>query len=274
MKRTCFKSVIIVRYCFVAAIFIACTAIFAADDGHIDWPASAGNATSAASEGMRSFWGNPAGIATEKGWSTGVFANREWGLNELVTYELAGRAGFSWGTVAMGGSFFGDRDIYTETSAGALYAKRLWRVDIGIRAELLSVSSGDWNAATGILGVGARAPIAKIVDVGGWVDNATASKLDGNPLPIRGAIGTAFMPTSWLRLSWDVYSESPNPSTFRIGQEVALYKVLTLKSGVTFQPNCYHLGLGIHVADFEFDWAYIGHPELGGSTQFGIIYEG
>ncbi len=261
------------RYWFIAIVAF-CISVFGADDGHNDWPASLGRATSAASDGALSFHGNPAGAAAADGWSAGFFTNREWGLNELATFDISGRMAFPWGTIAAGGSFFGERELYSEACAGALYAKRIWRVDTGIRARLLSVSSGDWSASTAIIGLGVRAPIIKTLDAGAWIDNIAASKLDGNQLPVRGALGAAFRPTDWLRLSCDLYSESPNPSTLRIGQEILIGQILSVRSGVTFRPNCYHFGLGINFSDFEFTWAYIGHPELCGSTQLGIIYGG
>jgi len=81
-----------------------------------------------------------------------------------------------------------------------------------------------------------------------------------------------FIPSENGRTACDIYSQSPHHVGFRLGQEVIFFDILKLRCGVTFIPTTLHLGVGLRVRDFEFDWAYIGHDELGGSTQFGLIY--
>ncbi|GEM_PF-2303293 len=247
-------------------------AVFGAYDGHLDWPASSGAASSALRSGSAAFWGNPGAVSTEE-WSSSVFVDREWGLAELTTISLSAVRGFSFGDLSAGGSYFGSRELYSETVFGIGYSRKLWRINSGARLSVVSAAGGDWKASAPIVSLGAVVPAGELAELHLWADNISASKLDGSALPIRGAVGAVFKPTGWARLVCDIYSQSPNPSSVRFGQEVFIFKTLKLRCGVAFRPNTYHLGLGLRAGDFQFDWAYIGHPELGGSSQLGLVYE-
>ncbi|MCK5833817.1 hypothetical protein KAH81_09150 [bacterium] len=247
-------------------------AAFCANDGHIDWPASCGIASSVSCQGVTAFWGNPANIFTE-GWSSSVYANREWGLDELSSINAALGKDFRWGNIALGGQYFGSSNLYSESNLGVAFARPVYKCNTGIKLSILSVKSGDWSALTPIIGAGIKIPANQAVDISLWGDNITFSKLDGNEIPVRGTMGVVFKPTDWARLAFDIYSQSQNSVSLRFGQEVFIFKTLKLRCGVAFKPTNFHLGLGIKVRDIEFNWAYIGHPELGGSTQLGIIYE-
>ncbi|RKZ29983.1 hypothetical protein DRQ36_06985 [bacterium] len=243
-------------------------------DGATDWSASRGRATSAISEGAASFWANPSGILSGGKWNSVAILKREWGLAELATGKTAVVLPTKWGTFAAGGSFTGDPALFTETIIGVAYARELGRFGIGGRINLAMAKSEEWSASTVIIGFGGFVPAGNILTFGAWADNITASKLDGNELPVKAAVGALLEPTDWVGLTADVYLEGDYPATLRFGQEISLARIFFIRSGVNFRPNCFHLGLGTRYRGFELSWAYIGHPELGGSTLLGLTYEG
>ncbi len=250
-----------------------CTSSFCAFDGPTDWSASRGKATTALGAGASAYWGNPSGILDVNALSVFVDLHREWGLDKLSTGRISGVLTKDRGSLAIGGSFTGDVSFYTESSVGICYGRKIGKLGLAARLNMGMVKSSDWSASAPIVGIGASYPAGKIVTLGVWCDNITASKLDGNNLPIRGAAGLEFGPTDWINLSADLYFEDDNPATMRFGQEIILVKTVFLRSGVIFRPNSYHFGLGTKMRDFEFCWAYIGHPELGGSTILTLAYE-
>ncbi len=257
----------------IISFLLICASAFAVFDGPMDWSASAGVASSAVSSGAKSFWGNPAGILDVHSEGASAGWRREWELDELSTGNVAGVMSREWGSAAIGGSFTGKTDFYTESLIGAAYARRIWKIDMGVRAKFGMAKTEEWSASTFILGAGAIYPAGKVVSIGLWADNITMSKIDGNEIPIRSAIGVKYYPTGWINLHADYYFEGDEKPTMRFGQETIIADLVSIRGGVHFRPNTYHFGLGFLYGGFELSWNYIAHPELGGSMLVGLEYE-
>jgi len=257
----------------LAALFLVSITAMAVFDGPVDWSASAGVSSSAVGSGAKSFWGNPAGILSIEKWGASVGWRQEWELDELSTGNVSGVFSGEWGSAAVAGSFTGKSSFYTENLIGMAYARRIWKIDTGLRANLGMAKTENWSASTFILGFGAVYPAGKAVSVGFWLDNFTASEIDGNTIPTRSAIGVKYCPTGWVNLHADYYFEGDEKPTMRFGQETIIADLVSIKGGVNFRPNIYHLGLGVIYSDFELSWCYISHPELGGSMMVGLEYE-
>lgn len=253
---------------------IICTGVLAVFDGYIDWPVSAGTATSAVSSGAKSLWANPSGIKSDGSFQVDFSADRGWGLSELVTGKVSFSRNLLGGHIALGGSFTGDPELYTESMGVLAYSRIVGSITMGAKASFGMVNSDDWNAKGLFLGLGLMIPFGEILEYGVWADNLTMSKMDGNAIPIRGSTGFLIAPTDWIDLSTDVYFEGDKPLTLRMGQQMELGEIIFIRSGVVFQPNSYHFGLGAHYKNFELYWSYIGHPDLGGSTLLGLTYRG
>lgn len=266
------KKSIFVQASLAALLLFSMTAK-AVFDGPVDWSASAGVSSSAVGSGAKSFWGNPAGILDVENWSASVGWHREWELEELSTGNVSGVFSGEWGSAAVGGSFTGQSTLYTESLISAAYARRIWKIDTGLRAKFGMARTENWSANTIILGFGAQCQAGKAVSVGFWLDNLTASKIDGNEIPTRSAIGLKYTPTGWVNLYADYYFEGDEKPTMRFGQETVIADLVSIKGGVNFRPNTYHFGLGVIYSDFELSWCYIAHPELGGSMMVGLEYE-
>ncbi len=257
----------------IVVVFLLPAITFGAFDGMVDWSASGGVAVSAVSEGSNSFRGNPSGILHVEEWGASASWHREWELDELSSGNVSGILSRSWGSIAIGGSFVGDAALYTESIVGAAYARRIGKLEAGIRANFGMARTDNWNANTILIGVGAMYPTSKVASVGFWVDNITASKIDGNVIPMRSAIGVKYYPTNWINLHADYYLEGDQKATMRFGQETIIAELVSIRGGVNFRPNTYHFGLGVLYNDFELSWSYIAHPELGGSMMVGLEYE-
>jgi len=246
---------------------------FAAFDGPSDWSASQGHAATAICAGPSAFWGNPSGILSVQSWGVSADWHREWEMDQLSTGRLAGVLASDWGTLAIGGSFTGDSDLFTENIIGIAYGRQFWKVNCALKTNIGMAKTCNWSANAFMIGVGADYPTGKVVTLGLWADNITASKLDGNPLPVRGAVGLAYRPTDWVNIYADYYIEDDYPATMRFGQETIIADPVSIRGGVNFRPNSYHLGIGILYRDFELTWSYLAHPELGSSLMFGMTYE-
>jgi hypothetical protein len=199
--------------------------------------------------------------ADQLGVSAGVF----------VIPALSGTFGFNIAHMGI--------DDYGETRIGAGYGKQLAeRLSLGVQFNyhLLSFATGypDFYAFTGEIGLIAE-PFDNLF-IGAHVFNPTFSKFNSqyeDPAPVIFEIGAGYKIDGKLMLTAEIEKERYDDLSPRFGVDYSLFKILSLRSGVSFNPVEICFGIGVNTNKrLKLDFAFYHHEFLGYSPQISLSY--
>jgi hypothetical protein len=263
-------------------IFICVQATLYADGGLYLFPKGA-KATGMGKNGLLnvdiwSVYNNQAALASIESGSAGLHYENRFAMNQLGTSvgafvlpALTGVFGFNIAHLGI--------DDYGETRIGIGYGKQLAkRLSLGVQFNyhLLNFMSGypDFYTFTGEVGLIAE-PLDNLF-IGAHVFNPTFAKLNSryeDPVPVIFEIGAGYKIAGKLMLTAEVEKERYDDISPRVGIDYSLFKSMSLRSGVSFNPVEICFGVGwVAKKRFGLDFAFYHHESLGYSPQISLSY--
>jgi len=219
---------------------------------------------------------NPAALASCHDYAGTFFVSpRQFGLEELRTISAAGVVPFDGISVGFVLGQFGF-DLYQETefTIGAGVT-----VDDGIAVggafNLTRFSLGPYGAATVTsYDLAALLDIVDEMRIGFEWKNFTAAKIGGSGESLSQilAIGLWYDLTSDSHMTMEMEKDIHFPFSLKMGFEQDLLNALTLRIGMSNNPDKVSCGLGVRVAGFELSYAGYSHPQLGWTHQVEISF--
>ena len=235
---------------------------------------------------------NPAGLARVPGVQVATSYLRLFNLSFLTnffgaaTYQLPG----SYGTASLTFQYFGVNyqnqnlsgeytvslshgfyllnDIHTSLAFG--YSLKGYHWQLGESLEY-----GDLGSASSFgLDVGLLASVYGRTYLGVYFLNVNAPKIGAttqHDLPQRIVVGMAYQPYDGVTTSLD-FNKTLGVGEIQVwgGAEFRVFQRLFLRFGGTTNPNRFSTGIGLHIAQFQLDYALITHSELGETHQMGL----
>lgn len=227
---------------------------------------------------------NPAGIGFALVPALRSTASRPFGLTDLEQHVFT--CLWPWRGWSLGGGYssMGRTDYYRESVLTVGLAHRWGReVAVALTVKALALDlrptyGADWGCDMGA-GLGWRPRPGLRFGLAG--DNLRRSGIGRRtqvrpPRTWRVGIARQFDAGAWLAV--DLVAKSDRPLDLRLGQEITLAGRLALRAGVRTAvtrgwpavPTRYSLGGGVKLWRLRVDYAFVSHPQLGGTHHLGI----
>ena len=220
---------------------------------------------------------NPAGLVSCHALEGTLFLSpQQFGLKELRTISAACVAPFSVGSVGVVVGQFGF-NLYRQTEltvgvGGTIDAG----IAVGGAVNLVRISLDRYGSTvTRSYDVGAFVEVVGGLRLGCDWKNVTAAKMagTGEALPQLLATGLCYDLSSDSRLTMELEKDIRFPFSLRMGLEHAFLRVLTLRFGMSSNPDKISCGLGLRIAGLELSYAGYSHPQLGWTHQIEISFK-
>ena len=214
---------------------------------------------------------NPAGLAKISSLrAAAFFSPSQFGMKELRTVSACATLPMRYCTGGVVIDQFGF-DLYRETSISLGCGTSLdeW-ISIGMTAHFNRLAiEGYGTTSRVVFDAGGIASIAEDVRVGWCWKNITQATIgaQSEQLPQILSMGVCYEITEHSRLTVELEKDLRYPIIKKFGYEQQLLDVLSLRLGVSDNPDKFSFGLGIRVADCEFSYAGYSHPQLGWTHQ-------
>lgn len=104
------------------------------------------------------------------------------------------------------------------------------------------------------------------------VENANGPTIgcSEEPLPTATHVGCRWQATPQLVLAGEIFQEGIFDPQYRVGQEIVLSRLLTLRAGVRTDPASFSAGVSVGSERIAFDYAWRTHPLLGATHMAGM----
>jgi hypothetical protein len=224
-------------------------------------------------------YNNPAALAYVENIDAGLHYENQFTMTQLGISAGAFALPALTGTFGFDLAHFGVED-YGETRIGIGYGKKLSKkLSLGVHFNyhLLNFASGypDFYTFTGEVGLVAM-PLDNLF-IGAHVFNPTFAKLNSkyeDPVPVIFEIGAGYRIAGKLMLVAEIEKEQHDEMSPRFGIDYSLFKSMSLRSGVSFNPVEVCFGLGwVAKKRINIDFAFYHHETLGYSPQISLAYK-
>ncbi|MCX6135838.1 MAG: hypothetical protein NTU47_18700 [Ignavibacteriales bacterium] len=217
---------------------------------------------------------NPAGLVTCPEAELAVFMNpQQFGLKELRTISVAGVVPLHLASLGIVAGQFGF-DLYRETTCTLAIGKA---VDDGIAVggaiNVIRISVERYGVVTASsCDAGALVDVAEGLRIGFEWKNVSGSKIgaSGEALPQVQDVGICYTFGESSLLAVGLEKDIRFPFELKVGYEQELLHALTMRFGMSSNPEKISVGLGVHFGGIEFSYAGLSHPQLGWTHQVEI----
>lgn len=220
---------------------------------------------------------NSAGLASCRSYEGTLFLSpQQFGLKELRTINAAGVVPFGGGAVGFVVGQFGF-DLYRETEftigVGGIIDDG---VTVGGAVNVFRLSLERYGSASiRSYDLGALIEIVSELRIGFDWKNVTAAKIagTGESLPQLLATGLCYDLSADSRMTIELEKDIRFPFSLRMGFEHSFLQVLTLRFGMSSNPDKFSCGFGLRGAGFELSYAGYSHSQLGWTHQIEISFK-
>ncbi len=220
-------------------------------------------------------FGNMAGAAGS-GKTSFVFAfHNLFGVAGLNRIAAGATFPYRKGAFMAGVFRFGDH-WFNEHKAGVGYSHKIRFVSLGIRINFLQYKA-DLLRTSGacVLEFGGLVELSPSLNLAAYIFNLNRSKTgeqSHHQVPVHLKAGISYIPVKTVTLLWEIRWMTAGPSTNSLGMEYDLRGKIFLRTGVSYDPEAFYLGLGIPIYKLTIDQALSIHPALGLSYQFSLAF--
>ncbi len=219
-------------------------------------------------------WGisyNPAGLVQCGLFqASAFFVPQQFGLPELRTTAVSASCRIRPGTAGILFEQFGF-DLYKTSTVQVGYGIAVGsNIAIGATAEFRHISIERYGAATGsTVDVGCMGWPTPDLALGFALRNATAATIggQGERLPQSIFFGVSYSPGAGFLAVTEIEKDPLFPLVFKAGFEQTILGFLSLRCGVSNNPDKFSVGFATRVRGVEFGYAGYSHPELGWTHQ-------
>ncbi len=234
------------------------------------------NAFVAVADNAWAIYYNPAGLSSLHSFESSVFfVPQQFGLNELKTVALASAVPTDFGTLGIGVSQFGF-ELYKETQVSLGFGKKIDSgVSAGLTANVGRISITDYGATQSLtLDVGLLAQLHEQVSLGFSYKNFLGAEVGTRRerLPQVFSLGAQYTPVKNFLLTTELEKDIRYPAIIKAGAEQTFFDMLSIRAGVSNNPDKFSAGLALRYTLFEFAYAGYSHPQLGWTHQIDLTF--
>jgi len=265
------------RNSLLALVFLAARAMSAFEHApHGARSIGLGGATVSVASDLWASYVNPACLSAIPGTNVTIeYLPALFGLQELKRGAISVGRPTPIGTFALSLSGFGF-ELYTEAVAGIAAAHEIHEgvvLGIGVRFCSLTIPGYGSDLAVG-LDMGVLVHISREIAYGCALHNLNRPTIGSGEeaLPQTMTMGVSFGFVSNTLVALSVGKDSRYSFRPSIGLEYSIEDVVSLRLGAEHEPSTVSAGIGIRTSLLSIDYAYTGHPDLGGTHCFSLSF--
>ncbi len=265
------------RNTVLALIFFAGRAISAFEPApHGARSIGLGGATVSVSSDLWASYVNPACLSAIPGTSVAIeYLPARFGMQELKRGAISVGRPTPIGTFALSLSGFGF-ELYTEAVAGIAAAHEIHEgvvLGIGVNVCSLTIPGYGSDLAVG-LDMGVLVQLTGEISYGCALHNLNRPTLGNGDeaLPQTMTMGVSFRFVSNTLVALSVEKDPLYPFRPSIGLEYSIEDLIALRLGAEHEPSTISAGFGVRTSLLSIDYAYTGHPDLGGTHCFSLSF--
>ena len=220
---------------------------------------------------------NQAGLGFVKNYSSGVYYENKFLLNELSLKAAVAAIPIKGGTFGLELSNYG-YSLYKESKYGVSFAKAFGdKFSVGIAMDYLStkIADGYGNKGVAVAEIGLQSKPIKGLNIGVHIFNPTRTKLanyNNERVPTIFRLGGNYLFSEKVLLAVETEKDMSQKAIFKIGIEYLPVKELYIRTGISTFPTMNSFGFGINLKNFKMDLSSNYNQVLGFSPQFGLTY--
>lgn len=223
-----------------------------------------------------SFRSNTAALAGIKNFSSGVFSERRFMLQELSSYSFAAVLPTTTGNFGIRGDYHGGQS-YNETTAGFGYGRRLGgKVDVGVQFHYFSMNAAGYGSASAItFDAGAIFHLTEAVQTGLHVYNPIGMKIGKTgeeKLPAIYSAGIGYDASQQLFIGTEIQKTEDQPLNVNAGLHYKFADKLIARGGISSTTSVYYIGFGVQLKSLRLDATSSFHPYLGITPGLLLMY--
>lgn len=233
------------------------------------------NSDAAMCDDVFSVFNNVAGLDRLTKRQVGLFYSPSpFGFKELANGYLCVNQPFSFGSFGFGAMAYGF-DLYKENRFTAAFSKQLaagYFAGVSVNYQTVSIKNYG-NSGTLFFNAGFLCSPVKNLYWGFYVNNFTRSTIGGeqDQIPTVFNSGFCYTPKEKLFINAAIEKDIDYDPSLKFGIDYAIIPLLSLRMGLSTEPETFTAGLGINYLYFNCDYSILNHPDLGMTHQFGII---
>ena len=219
---------------------------------------------------------NPAGLSGCRLFEGTVFiAPEQFGLKELRTIGVAASLPLEFATAGILVDQFGF-DLYREQRiAVGLGTSINHEIALGGTLNIVRIEIERYGqVAVPSFDFGALLQVLDDLSLGFDWKNVTASQIGGTgeSLPQIQSLGMCYAIAADSRISIELEKDIRFPFSVKAGFEQSFLEALSLRFGLSSNPDMYSCGLGARLGRFEFSYGGYNNPQLGWTHQIEISF--
>lgn len=221
-----------------------------------------------------SAFNNPACLPGVLDSELGIFYSPSpFGLKELANAAMAYAGPLPAGTVSLGVSTFGF-SLYRKNNFVMAFAIKITDVSVGLSLNLHNLTIRNYGSDNSLaISPGILISLIRELNWGFSVQNILNASLGSEKGQIPRVIssGFSYRPYRTILLNAAVEKVTGDPISIRAGVEYDIIKYLSLRAGVSTEPDRFSAGIGINYSFLKFDYAVFTHQDLGLTHQIGAV---
>ena len=267
---------LILSIIILSLLFNSSFALFERENGSARmW--SLGNGGVALSDEVSVIGLNPSGLGFLNKKGIQASWSELFGLKELSSGDFYLVYPFRKISLGLGYNIFGEKDYYQESIISFALGYRLGeRVSVGSNIKYMRVGFNPSYGSYSTWGIdgGVSFRFNKKVSIGASIQNINKPRMFKNSfdIPRVWRAGISLFPLENVILLLDFEKESGYDYNIHFGQEIKILKQLDLRFGIETEEPRYSFGTGFDLERIKIDYAYLSHPNLGGSHKVSFSF--
>jgi hypothetical protein len=219
---------------------------------------------------------NPAGLSVCRSFEGTMFIIPEqFGLKELRTIGAAATLPFGSATLGVLVDQFGF-DLYRERRIAIGFGTPInGGIAVGGALNILRIEIDRYGIATvPSCEFGALLQVLDGLSLGFDWKNVTASRIagTGESLPQIQSLGMCYAIAVDSRISFELEKDIRFPFSVKTGFEQSFLGALSIRLGVSNNPDLFSCGFGVRLGRYEFSYGGYSHPQLGWTHQIELSF--
>ena len=218
------------------------------------------------------FRSNTAALAGLTQFSTGIYSERRFLLNELASYSFALALPTTSGIFGLKGDYFGG-ELYRETNLEVAYGRKLGeKCQIGIGFDYVSLQALGYGSASALtFDAGVIVHLTDRLQTGVHAYNPVGMKMGKTgeeKLPAIFSVGLGYDVSSQLFMGTEAVKTEDQSISVNAGIHYAFAEKLVARGGFISSTSVYYIGFGVQVKKIRIDVTGSFQPYLGSTPRF------
>jgi hypothetical protein len=218
---------------------------------------------------------NPASLVSHTSFTAGLYAHRYFMLPEPVQYVLTGALPMKNAGLGIHLNYF-RAGPYRQSEAGIAYARKLGKIDLGIRINYHGVTiAGYGNARAIVMDAGSTWHITNNLHAGVRVYNPVGGRLgkDGEKLGYLYSMGFGYEVSEHVLLSMQATQTEDKPLNIQAGLHYQPTGKVMIQAGISTSPAAPYLAAGYQLKPWRLLLSVSYHGQLGCSPTLLFTYK-